>query len=183
MPLIGAGVKSITKAGLEALTRSAAKSVALDPNQVDMIVEFIRNMRTRKDGSVDIEALPSHLYDLIIGRVGSPLYQRAEILRDATSRTGVVRPLDKGQREVNGGSGLINAREADILARGWVGPGHRMQKIPNKPDAYMSANNLRMVRPPTSKKSKHAITGVQMNVLHRDIPKGVWEYNWHVNVK
>lgn len=46
----------------------------------------------------------------------------------------------------------------------------------------MSQNGLRQYRPPSSKASSYAETGVQSNFEWRNKPQGQWQGNGHLNI-
>lgn len=47
----------------------------------------------------------------------------------------------------------------------------------------ISADGLRQYRPPTLKpNSSYATTGIQANFQSRDVPKGEWQNNGHLNI-
>lgn len=93
-------------------------------------------------------------------------------------KIGVLR--EAGSKSGNFGLGTATAAEAIELGLAWVGPDYRISSTDGK--TLISADGLRQFRPPSTKRSPYASTGVQANFESRPSPRGDWLNNGHLNI-
>lgn len=80
----------------------------------------------------------------------------------------------------NFGVGTAGAEDAARLGRSWVGEGADWS---SNGKALLSPDGMRQFRPPSLKpNSPYATTGSQANFQWRNIPKGGWQGNGHLNI-
>jgi len=121
-------------------------------------------------GAMDVPL--SALAGAIVGRGtggGLTVADQIGILRDANTVKG------------NFSLGEATAADANALGKDWVGPGYRVSQTDGT--TLISADGLRQYRPPATKSSSYATTGVQANFQSRDVPSGGWQNNGHLNIK
>ncbi len=87
-----------------------------------------------------------------------------------------------GSTNPNFSVGMGTAADADRLGKIWVGDGGKLVDNQAKcPGCWISADGVRLYRPPTNKKSQFAVTGVQANFQLFDKSGNVIS-NGHLNV-
>ncbi|OOS03542.1 hypothetical protein B0189_09220 [Moraxella cuniculi] len=98
--------------------------------------------------------------------------------------SGILREASRGKG--NFGIGQATRSEADLLGKAWVGKNY---KVASDGKTLVSADGLRQYRPPTTKNSPYATTGVQANFETIELVKvkGVWKRkimrNAHLNIE
>lgn len=100
--------------------------------------------------------------------VGKNVGKEIGILRDAATGKG------------NFGLGKATAEQADNLGKAWVGDGYR---IASDGKSLVSADGLRVYRPPSPKSSPYATTGTQANFERKIEVGGRPISNGHLNIE
>ena len=117
----------------------------------------------------EINAIVNQVDDLVVTAkivrgVGKTIAEYSGILRDAAKFKG------------NFGLGEASVSEADELGRAWVGKGFTYA---SDGKTLISSNGLRQFRPPSFKPR----LGIQQaNFEWRNIPKGAWQGNGHLDI-
>jgi len=84
------------------------------------------------------------------------------------------------QGKGNFGVGTASATDAARLGESWVGDGYT---VASDGKTLLSSDGLRQFRPPSLKpNSPYATTGAQANFEWRNVPKGQWQGNGHLNI-
>lgn len=91
---------------------------------------------------------------------------------------GILRSAATGKGNV--ALGEATAAESNALGLDWVWSGYRVSQTDGT--TLISADGLRQYRPPASKSSSYATTGVQANFQSRSVPSGAWQDNGHLNI-
>lgn len=113
-------------------------------------------------------ALLSQFAKSVAAEGGMTLADDMAILRQASQGKG------------NFGVGTASASDATRLGTSWVEEGYT---VASDAKTLVSSDGLRQFRPPSLKpNSPYAPTGSQANFEWRDVPKGQWQGNGHLNI-
>ncbi|MEX1115131.1 MAG: RHS repeat-associated core domain-containing protein [Akkermansiaceae bacterium] len=102
--------------------------------------------------------------------------------RKGTERCNQINNMQRTMEYAQGNQGnqrVYTHGEVLYMAMRWLGPGARVTR---RGDGMISADGTRFWRPPTSKDSAYANTGIQSNFQRRDPNNGATLSNYHVNV-
>ncbi|MGF6899969.1 YD repeat-containing protein [Paraburkholderia sp. GAS348] len=115
------------------------------------------------------------------GKPDADAQQCAEIPEQLTlaEQMGMLKDARSIKGDFNLGEGT--RADADALARDLLGHGYRSSS--RDESILISKDGLRQYRPPNSKDSPYATTGVQANFQSRSVPHGEWQNNGHLNVR
>ena len=110
-----------------------------------------------------------------IGPIGSLLTETAEDLTVMAKLSAILREAAAGKG--NFGLGTATAAEAAEAGEAWVGQG---AKVATDGKTLISADELRQYRPPSL---KPGLGKVQANFESRQVPRGQWQSNGHLDIK
>ena len=102
--------------------------------------------------------------------------------RRGTERCNQINNMQRTMEYAQGNQGnqrVYTHGEVLYMAMRWLGPGARVTR---SGEGMISSDGTRFWRPPTSKDSPYANTGIQSNFQRRDPNNGATLSNYHVNV-
>lgn len=135
--------------------------------------DFLANPMAFVDGGEEVELM----------RVALGLKETAtaaEVLTEMdkmAEEIGILRDAAKGKG--NFGLGEATAAQSEVLGEAWVGEGYN---IASDGRTLVSKDGLRQYRPPSTKNSPYATSGVQSNFEWRNPEQSQWQGNGHLNI-
>lgn len=102
---------------------------------------------------------------------------KVSVAGEVGTEIGILNDATKGKG--NFSLGEATAKTSDKLGKAWAGEG---AQVASDGRTLVSENGLRQYRPPSTKSSSHATTGVQSNFEWRNKPQGQWQGNGHLNI-